>query len=40
MWATLGQIPDDAWQDALDMPGAQVAEIPYTPAAGATSRCG
>jgi hypothetical protein len=32
MWKTLGQIPDDAWTDALDMPGAQVAETTYTPA--------
>jgi hypothetical protein len=32
MWKALGQIPDDAWQDALDMPGAQVAETTYTPA--------
>src|SRR5919197_904310 len=32
MWKTLQQIPDDAWTDALDMPGAQVAETTYTPA--------
>ena len=25
MWKTLSQIPEDAWQDALDMPGSQVA---------------
>jgi hypothetical protein len=31
MWKALGQIPDDAWTDALDMPGAQVAETTYTP---------
>jgi Transposase DDE domain group 1 len=31
MWSTLGQVPDDAWVDALDMPGAQVAETTYTP---------
>lgn len=32
MWKTLAQIPEDAWTDALDMPGAQVAETTYTPA--------
>jgi hypothetical protein len=32
MWKALGQIPEDAWTDALDMPGAQVAETTYTPA--------
>jgi hypothetical protein len=32
MWKALGQIPDDAWTDATDMPGAQVAETAYTPA--------
>jgi len=32
MWKTLGQIPESAWSDALDMPGAQVAETTYTPA--------
>src|SRR5512132_2518404 len=32
IWKTLGQIPDDAWTDALEMPGAQVAETTYTPA--------
>jgi hypothetical protein len=32
MWRALGQIPDDAWVDALEMPGAQVAESTYTPA--------
>jgi hypothetical protein len=31
MWKTLGQIPEDAWTDATDMPGAQVAETTYTP---------
>ncbi len=31
MWSALGQIPDDAWTDALEMPGAQVAETTYTP---------
>ena len=32
MWKALGQIPDSAWTDALDMPGAQVAETTYSPA--------
>lgn len=32
MWRALGQITDDAWVDALEMPGAQVAESTYTPA--------
>lgn len=32
MWKALAQIPDDAWHDALDMPGAQVAETTYAPA--------
>jgi hypothetical protein len=32
MWKTLAEIPEDAWTDALDMPGAQVAETTYTPA--------
>jgi Transposase DDE domain group 1 len=32
IWKALGQIPDDAWSDALEMPGAQVAETTYTPA--------
>jgi hypothetical protein len=32
MWKKLTEIPDDAWTDALDMPGAQVAETTYTPA--------
>ena len=31
MWKALGEIPEDAWQDALDMPGAQVAETTYRP---------
>jgi hypothetical protein len=33
MWKALSQIPDSAWVDALDMPGAQVAEISYRPGA-------
>jgi hypothetical protein len=32
MWKALAQIPESAWSDALDMPGAQVAETTYTPA--------
>lgn len=31
MWKALAGIPQDAWQDALDMAGAQVAETCYTP---------
>jgi Transposase DDE domain group 1 len=31
MWRKLADIPDDAWADALDMPGAQVAETSYRP---------
>ena len=31
MWKTLARIPESAWTDALDMPGAQVAETTYTP---------
>jgi hypothetical protein len=32
IWKTLAQIPESAWTDALQMPGAQVAETTYTPA--------
>jgi hypothetical protein len=32
MWNALAEIPDAAWTDALDMPGAQVAETSYAPA--------
>ncbi|MGH2844247.1 MAG: IS1380 family transposase, partial [Solirubrobacteraceae bacterium] len=32
MWKTLAEIAEDAWTDALQMPGAQVAETTYTPA--------
>jgi hypothetical protein len=32
MWKALGEIPEEAWTDATDMPGAQVAETTYTPA--------
>ena len=31
MWKALAEIPEDAWQDAIDMEGAQVAEITYRP---------
>ena len=31
MWAKLSEIPDHAWEDAIDMRGAQVAELPFTP---------
>jgi hypothetical protein len=31
MWAKLAEIPEDAWTDAIDMRGAQVAELPFTP---------
>jgi hypothetical protein len=32
MWKALEQIPDDTWQPATDMDGAEVAEASYTPA--------
>jgi hypothetical protein len=32
MWKLVAQISEDAWADALDLPGAQVAQIAYTPA--------
>src|SRR5215216_5408012 len=31
IWSALEQIPDDAWRQASDMPGAEVAETTYTP---------
>lgn len=31
MWAKLAEIPADAWQEAIEMRGAQVAELPFTP---------
>jgi hypothetical protein len=31
MWAKLAEIPEHAWQDAIDMHGAQVAELAFTP---------
>ena len=30
MWAKLAEIGEDAWEDAIDMRGAQVAEVPLT----------
>jgi hypothetical protein len=32
IWKALSKIPESAWADALEMPGAQVAETTYTPA--------
>jgi hypothetical protein len=34
MWRALSQIGEDAWQDALQMQGAQVAETSYRPDGG------
>ena len=31
MWSKLAEIADDAWTEAIDMAGAQVAELPFTP---------
>jgi hypothetical protein len=31
MCGSLERIPEDAWQEAIDMPGAEVAETTYTP---------
>ena len=31
MWKALAEIPEDAWQEAIEMPGAQVAETTYRP---------
>lgn len=31
MWAKLAEIPEDAWTDAIDMQGAQVAGLAFTP---------
>lgn len=33
MWRVLEQIPEDAWQDALELDRAQVAEVSYKPGA-------
>jgi hypothetical protein len=32
MWRASAKIPDAAWQEAIDMDGAEVAELPFTPA--------
>jgi Transposase DDE domain group 1 len=31
MWQKLAEIPDDAWGEAIEMDGAQVAELAFTP---------
>ncbi|MDQ6803693.1 MAG: IS1380 family transposase [Actinomycetota bacterium] len=31
MWAKLAEIAEDAWADAIEMRGAQVAELPFAP---------
>jgi hypothetical protein len=31
MWAKLAEIPEHAWEDAIEMHGAQVAEVQFTP---------
>ena len=31
MWSKLAEIAEDAWEDAIAMRGAQVAELPFTP---------
>ena len=31
MWSKLSEIAEDAWGDAIEMRGAQIAEIPFTP---------
>jgi len=31
MWSKLAEIGEDAWEDAIEMRGAQVAELPFTP---------
>jgi hypothetical protein len=31
MWAKLAEVAEDAWTDAIDMQGAQVAELRFTP---------
>lgn len=32
VWRSLGSVPEEAWQDCVDMPGAQAAWCDYTPA--------
>ena len=31
MWSKLDEIQEDAWDEAIEMRGAQVAELPFTP---------
>ncbi len=31
MWAKLAEIAQDGWEDAIEMRGAQIAEVPFTP---------
>lgn len=31
MWRAYGSVPEDAWTDAVDMPGARVAAVDYAP---------
>jgi hypothetical protein len=31
MWSKLAEIAEDAWEDAIEMRGAQVGELPFTP---------
>jgi hypothetical protein len=31
MWSKLAEIAEDDWEDAIDMNGAEVAEVPFTP---------
>ena len=31
MWSKLAEIAEDAWEDAIDIDGAQIAELPFTP---------
>ncbi|MGH2931007.1 MAG: transposase, partial [Solirubrobacteraceae bacterium] len=31
MWSKLAEIPEDAWEDAIEMRGAEIAEVPFTP---------
>ena len=31
IWKALAEIPEDAWQEAIEMPGAQLAETTYRP---------
>ncbi|MGH3263172.1 MAG: transposase, partial [Trebonia sp.] len=31
MWSKLAEIPEDAWEDAIEMRGAEIADVPFTP---------